>query len=77
MQSGSQAQPELFRVAVSDCEKFSLRSITAARDSASIRAFEKPAVLVVTLDVENAFMHELMVMRTQQHQIFETRFTAS
>ena len=38
-----------------------LRSITAARNGTSIGAFEKPAVLVVTLDAKAAFVYQPMV----------------
>ena len=45
--------------------------ITASRNGTSVRAFEEPVVLVVTLNRKTTLVHELVMLRTQQHQVVE------
>jgi len=53
------------------------RVITASRNGSSVRAFEEPAILVVTLDGKTTLVHPFVMLRTQQHQVIETRFATS
>ena len=47
--------------------------ITALRNRYPIGSLEVPAVIEVFFDPETTFVHQRVVIRTQQHQVIETR----
>jgi len=50
-----------------------LRTVTAGRHRTTVRPLEEPAIPVVLLDAEAAFVHQPVVPRAEQHQVPETR----
>jgi len=46
-----------------------LRSIPAGRNRTSIRPLEEPAVPIVLLDPESAFVHQPVMLAAEKHQV--------
>ena len=53
------------------------RTISAGRNGPSVRTFEEPAILVVTLERKSTLVHELVMPGAQQHQVVETGVATS
>jgi len=53
-----------------------LCTVSTGRNRPSVRPLEEPAVPVVAFDHESTFVHQLVMLRTQEHQVIEAGFTS-
>ena len=53
-----------------------LRSVAASRNGPPVRSFEEPLILEVPFDGKTILMHQLVMPRTEQHQVIQTGLAA-